>query len=250
MRTKGIEKFWEKVPILSGKKILLILALFIILAVGGWVFFGEDNPQFFPLNNKNETYEVIKSTEGIYSIIYSGKSDYRINSATIAKSPINLDPFIGKKVSLSGRFARTTTQCIADVCNNIGGPFVGLYIDSIKENPNNFVNQRPRDKIISYVVEDLDTLKSISDKFSVSVDTVKWENNLTTGSIQVGQTLKILPVTGVSHVVKKGDTLDSIAEQYHTTRQKIIDYPFNNYANPEKFTLIPGEIIIIPDGKK
>lgn len=231
-------------------KIFLIFALLIILVVGGWVFFGEHNPQFSPLNNRNETYEVTKNTENIYSITYSGKSDYGITSATIAKSPINLEPFIGEKVSLSGRFARTTTQCIADICKNIGVPFIGLYIDNITKSPTNFVNQQPRDKIISYVVENGDVIQLIANKFGISVNTIKWENNLNSDTVFPGQSLKILPVTGVSHIVEKGDTLDSLAQKYHTTKQKIIDYPFNNYANPEKFTLIPGEILIIPAGIK
>lgn len=120
----------------------------------------------------------------------------------------------------------------------------------ITENPISSVNQQPRDKIITYIVVKGDTLQSISDKFSISIDTIKWENSLVSNSIIEGQRLNILPVSGVAHIVATGDTIESLALKYHTNKQKIIDYPFNEYADPEKFILIPGTTIIIPDGEK
>ncbi len=111
------------------------------------------------------------------------------------------------------------------------------------------VPQRARDKIIEYVVGDGDTIVSVGEKFGISVDTIKWANGLTSNTLTVGQTLKILPVTGVAHVVVKGDTVESLALKYHTTVQKIIDYPFNDYANPETNDLIPGKTIIIQGGR-
>lgn len=114
----------------------------------------------------------------------------------------------------------------------------------------NRIDLKPRDKIINYTVSKEDTVETIAQQFSISSNTIRWENNLASDLLNEGQILKILPVTGISYFVKKGDTLDSIALRFKTTKQKIIDYPFNNYVDPEKFTLIPGEILIIPDGIK
>lgn len=112
------------------------------------------------------------------------------------------------------------------------------------------VSQKPRDKIITYPVEKGDTFSNIAKKFYISEDTIRWENYLTTDTVAEGQTLRILPVTGISHIVVEGDTIKSLSKKYNTTLQKIIDYPFNEYANPDTFSLIPGKILIIPDGKK
>lgn len=108
----------------------------------------------------------------------------------------------------------------------------------------------PRGKIIEYTVTKNDTLELIAQYFSISPDTIRWENNLSRDKLLEGQVIRILPVTGVSHVVDNGDTIDYLAIKYNTNKQKIIDYPFNQYSDPTKFTLIPGTILIIPDGKK
>lgn len=110
------------------------------------------------------------------------------------------------------------------------------------------VSQRPRDTIITYTVEKGDTLSTIAKKFDISVDTIKWVNNLTSDSLTVGDELKILPVSGVSHKVARGETVYSIAKKYDTEPQKIADFPFNEWRDPEGLTLIEGQMLIVPDG--
>ncbi|HXS14578.1 MAG TPA: peptidoglycan DD-metalloendopeptidase family protein [Candidatus Saccharimonadales bacterium] len=110
------------------------------------------------------------------------------------------------------------------------------------------VSSKLRSKIITYTVERGDTLSSIAQKFGVSVDTLKWQNDLTSDSVTAGDSLDILPVTGVAYKVRSGDTVYSIAKKFATNPQKIVDFPFNDFADPETFTLVSGEIIIVPDG--
>lgn len=105
-----------------------------------------------------------------------------------------------------------------------------------------------RDRIVEYTVEQGDTVGTISEKFGVSEDTVRWENDLTKDTIKVGQTLKILPVTGVAHTVKKGDTVYSIAKKYDTDAQQIVNYPFNTFVNDESFELAIGQTLVVPEG--
>ncbi len=113
------------------------------------------------------------------------------------------------------------------------------------------VSSKPRDKIIEYKVTEGDTVASIAEKFDVSVDTVLWQNGLNSKStIKPGQTLEILPVTGVSHKVTKGDTVYSIAKKYDSSAQAIVDFPYNTFVNDETFQLAVGQIIIVPDGVK
>jgi LysM repeat protein len=111
------------------------------------------------------------------------------------------------------------------------------------------VSDKPRDKTIEYKVQDGDTISLIADKFGVSVDTILWQNSLTqTSKIKASQTLEILPVTGVSHKVQKGDTIYSIAKQYDAAPQSIIDFPYNSFVNDETFELAIGQTLIVPEG--
>lgn len=95
-----------------------------------------------------------------------------------------------------------------------------------------------------YVVREGDTLSEIGEMFGVSVNTIKWANNISpSGTIRVGQTLTILPVTGVKYTVQKGDTLASIAEKLGGDAEEIADY--NGIEGP----LAAGDEIIIPNGE-
>jgi murein DD-endopeptidase MepM/ murein hydrolase activator NlpD len=112
------------------------------------------------------------------------------------------------------------------------------------------ISQKPRDKIITYTVQKGDTISTIAQKFGISENTIRWENNLSDDNITVGDTLSILPVTGIAYKVQSGDTVYSIAKKLATDPQKIVDFPFNDFANPETFSLVTGQILIVPDGIK
>jgi len=109
---------------------------------------------------------------------------------------------------------------------------------------------KPRDKTIDYNVERGDTLSTIAEKFDISIETIRWANDLTNDNITVGDTLKILPVTGIEYKVAKGDSVYSIAKKLDSDPQKIVDFPFNDFANAETFSLVEGQMLIVPDGVK
>lgn len=111
-------------------------------------------------------------------------------------------------------------------------------------------SKKPRDKIITYTVQKGDTLSIIAKKFEVTTDTIKWVNDLKSDNLAIGDELKILPVTGMAHKVASGESIYSIAKKYDTEPQKIVDFPFNDFANPETFSLVVGQILIVPDGIK
>jgi len=71
---------------------------------------------------------------------------------------------------------------------------------------------------------------TIANKFGISENTIRWENNLDSDTLTIGQSLDILPVTGISYKVQSGDTIYSIAKKYNTNAQKIADFPFNEFA--------------------
>lgn len=110
------------------------------------------------------------------------------------------------------------------------------------------VSDKPRDKVITYTVSSGETLSSIAEKFGVSTDSIKWANNLKSDDIIAGTPIKIPPVTGVVHKVKQGETVYSIAKKYQTDAQKIVNFPFNDFADLDTFALAVGQTLIVPDG--
>jgi LysM repeat protein len=107
------------------------------------------------------------------------------------------------------------------------------------------VSKPSSDQISIYVVREGDTLSQIAQMFDVTVNTIKWGNDLSSNILKEGQTLVILPISGVKHTVVKGDTLASVAKKYNGDANEIMAY--NNLQKDE--ALVPGTDIIIPDGE-
>lgn len=113
------------------------------------------------------------------------------------------------------------------------------------------VSDKPRAEVIEYQVSEGDTVSNIATKFGVTIDTILWANDMeATDKIKPGQKLKIPPVTGIVHSVRKGETIYSIAKKYESPEQAIVDYPFNSFTNDETFALAVGQTLIVPDGIK
>ncbi|HQT82903.1 MAG TPA: M23 family metallopeptidase [Candidatus Paceibacterota bacterium] len=104
----------------------------------------------------------------------------------------------------------------------------------------------PPDRISVYVVRPGDTLSEIGAMFNVSVNTIVWANNLSSvNDVHPGDTLIILPVSGVKHTVAKSDTLASVAKKYGGDANEIAQYNGLDASAP----LTVGSVIIIPGGE-
>lgn len=115
------------------------------------------------------------------------------------------------------------------------------------------VRQYRGGEIIIHQVQDGETLSSIAARYSLQVETILWENNLTEKSVlKPGQELRILPVDGVKHKVARGETIFTIGKRYglddESQVQVIVDYPFNEFLNEETFELAIGQELMIPGG--
>lgn len=101
-------------------------------------------------------------------------------------------------------------------------------------------------EISIYVVREGDTLSQISEMFDVSINTIRWANDLSAKeAISPGDRLVILPVSGLQHIVKSGETLASIAKKYKGDVTEIAQ--FNGLHADE--SLAVGAEIIIPNGE-
>ncbi len=102
----------------------------------------------------------------------------------------------------------------------------------------------------TYTVKAGDTLYSIARRFDLSVNELKALNNLTSNNLSIGQVLIIKeeadippqPSNGITYIVKSGDTLYKIANQYNVTVAEIID--LNNLSTT---VLTIGQELLIPD---
>lgn len=100
------------------------------------------------------------------------------------------------------------------------------------------------DQISIYVVRSGDTLPAIAKMFNVSTNTISWANDLKANKISVGQTLIIMPMTGIQHTVKSGDTLKGIVSKYKGDLDEVMQY--NDLTISSKLAV--GDVIFIPDG--
>ena len=113
-------------------------------------------------------------------------------------------------------------------------------------NPQGIFSDDIRGQITTYVVKDGDNLTKIAQSFGVTLNTILWANNIKNARlIKPGDTLVILPVSGVRYTVKSGDTLSSIAKKFKGSVEDIAE--FNGFGIDEKLAV--GTEVIIPDGE-
>ena len=116
--------------------------------------------------------------------------------------------------------------------------------------PQNFNNiaaditsTQTRTEIVDYVVQLGDTVSSIANRFGVSINTILWANNLGSYSlIRPGDTLSILPFSGLLYSVKSGDNLSKIANTYKIESEEIATH--NNITVNDSLKI--GQKLILP----
>ena len=101
-------------------------------------------------------------------------------------------------------------------------------------------------QISVYVVRPGDNLSSIARMFDVSVNTIMWANDISNArTIRPGQTLVILPVTGIRYTVKRGGSLRDIVKAHGGDLTEAARY--NGVETDQE--LAEGTVVFIPDGE-
>lgn len=116
--------------------------------------------------------------------------------------------------------------------------------------PQTDVPDRSRGEIITYTVQEGDTVYSIALRFGLSPETIVWANREILQDvpwlIEPGLSLYILPEDGVYHIVEEGDTLFGIALRYKVPLKALYNY-WNDVAPDEPLQI--GQMLFVPGGQ-
>jgi surface antigen len=104
--------------------------------------------------------------------------------------------------------------------------------------------EKSKQDIIHYTTVSGDTIASLSSKYGVTADSIRWSNNISGNNLTAGIKIVIPPVNGIVYTVKSGDTPASIASKYSADEGQVIAL-----NDAEISGLQPGEQIIVPNGK-
>ena len=87
------------------------------------------------------------------------------------------------------------------------------------------------------------TLQEIAATFRIPVSMLIWANNFdpSTETLEAGAIIKIPPVSGASYVIQEGDTLETIAQKYGVSTERIL----SDYGQSVDEVLPVGEVVIV-----
>ncbi|PIR86423.1 hypothetical protein COU13_01035 [Candidatus Kaiserbacteria bacterium CG10_big_fil_rev_8_21_14_0_10_43_70] len=167
---------------------------------------------------------ILKRTNGTeYKV-----ADQNIQTMSLPKAAMNIDPNPSK-----GGGDITIVDGSAILPSE--GP-AGTFAD---------IEVSKNDQISIYVVRNGDTLSDIANMFDVTVNTIIWANDLKNATIRPGQTLAILPVTGIKYTIKTGGTLRDVIKKHGGDIEEAELY--NGISADQE--LEAGTVVIIPEGE-
>jgi murein DD-endopeptidase MepM/ murein hydrolase activator NlpD len=113
--------------------------------------------------------------------------------------------------------------------------------------------ERPRYAVDKYTVARGDSVFAIAEKYQITPETLLWANydslQDNPHNLKPGITLNVPPTNGIYYQWKDGDTIDSVASEFKTDPEEIINWPGNDIdlTNP---TVDPGSWVMVPDGER
>lgn len=162
----------------------------------------------------------------------SNTTEFSVNSRNSQNIPLLKAPTNPKLATGGAEITIVDDSALEPELNAIGG--IGAD-----------VHAHGSDQISIYVVRKGDNLSQIAKMFDVTVNTILWSNNISGQTVTEGQTLVILPISGVRHTAAKGDTVASIAKKYKSDAEEISQY--NDLSLRADLKI--GDLIIVPDGE-
>ncbi len=166
-----------------------------------------------------------------YKVEYTTDSGYDSQTIPLPRAARNIDP----NPAVGGGFivVRNGSALVAE-----SGPEGGVT---------EFTEGKTTGGQISiYIVREGDSLGRIAETFGVSINTIKWANDIKRGStINIGQKLVILPMTGIKYTIKSGGSIRDVIKKYGGSIEEAAEY---NGVGPDE-DLAKGTVVIIPNGE-
>lgn len=116
--------------------------------------------------------------------------------------------------------------------------------------------KKERRDVTKYAVKPGDNISVIAARFGITPDSLIWSNDKieeNPDALSVGQELLVPPVSGVLHLVERGETLQSIAARFKADPSAIFGDPFNQTIHDFKSSppvLAVNAYIMVPGGSK
>lgn len=153
--------------------------------------------------------------------------------------------------SAEAYFNQSTPSTIETPDLKMGGDFVYGVSTTQSYSPQTLgalmggpTQEQNRKDITEHVVVPGDTLATVASDYGLSINTIVWANDLSKNAVlKTGQELIILPVDGLLHIPKSGDTLDGIIGKYKGNMDETL--AFNDIVDKVIYT---GEPIFVVAG--
>lgn len=159
----------------------------------------------------------------------------------------------------SNGFDALPTLSVDDRANLLATPMTVMLASDIGQiergavNPFTIIPDRPRNTVITYVVEKGDTINGIAQRFGLQQESIAWSNDRRLiWVLPVGAELQIPPADGVIHQALGGATIAEIAARYKVADPlSIVDSEYNPSLNGLGADYVPpsGMMIFIPGGE-
>lgn len=168
--------------------------------------------------------------------------------AGVAEGSVTIDEKTATEIAAN--FALQTQMPVAQNVANLSTSLdakkeIAQEDDTVISKPQIVQPTSDKREIIVYKAKTGDTVQSIAEAHGISIETVKWANDMQSDAVENGRDVTILPVNGVLYTAKQGDTVQSIAEKYKATPERIISF------NDLEVTGIANDVrIVIPGGIK
>ena len=195
---------------------------------------------------------VLALIASVVSVGYQSPVDQQVASRSasaitaIAASSPSVDQIVA--ADLAASTAETANLAVASNVSNLSISLnakseLAQSEDNVVSKPQIIQANAASRGITTYRTVAGDTVPSVAGRFGVSVETVKWANNLINDALVPGTELAIPGTTGLIYTVRSGDSAASLASKYQTSESRII-----SYNDLELTGLNAGQRIVIPGG--